>query len=911
MTGFDVTYFLNVGFTAIAFFTFIKLLSNDVYLNYHRILPSIGAIIMIHDFYVIIMPVAGTIGATALLRTLCDMCSIVIIFVMFSYMLLVKKPRFYLAVHIITITAMVGLCAWKLHYLILGIKYDMTAEIIGLVCVVVGSIYTLLAQNPTKTFVRQDKRITAIMYVAFVIALVGYSLQAVYHDLYIFVTAAFGFNCICYYYMAATNQIEDLAVTMAGTIFDSINVPMIIVDNHYYVADINEACRKAFPNRKDVAMAFENGDYHSKFLLGKSMIKSGENDKEIFSDGKWYQINWTKVEVKKGVRGYIFSCADVTDQHQEIENANVKTAEKSQFLAHMSHELRSPLHAIIGVSDILLEKHDISTKNRNLIQHIKKASDGLLDFVDAILDFSKLEAGKFTFAEKKYCTQELYEELSYNTIVNLQSKPVDFALAVTTDYPKYLYGDALRVREVIQNLLSNAAKFTESGSIRAELAFEQVEDKYKISFKVQDTGCGMTPAQIDEVFAEYVSNNNGNEGTGLGLTIAKQLVELLGGTIHASSDGKTGSTFYGEFYQKAVESELLPEQIFNRRTIMHASSTPNSQNLRVENVYPNARVLVADDMKINLEIMKQILQPWKVNVTCVSDGLQAVNAVKESEYDLIMLDQMMAPMEGPEAAEIIRTMTDTPIVLVSANTEDNVQAILEECHINDYISKPIHIQRVAHVLEEYLPEHLKEKNLDESVVVPMIRRDMTNVKVYRKTLETFVKEMQPLLLHLAEYSKTDRDMFKVKVHGIKGVSNQIGRDSFAEKAEIMEMAAKSEHWPYVEKHLDDFLTALCETVEEVTNELTQLVPDDGNDTDDAVTEKKKMPIEPEKLQEIFKDLFKAFEEFDVVAIEAGINSLEVLALDDEQTAVFEKLSEAYDTLDYEIGSEVLSNYLNK
>ena len=902
-------FLANVLFIAIAFFTFIKLLSSEVYLKTHRLLPIIAAIITLYEFYVNIIEFIPDDGAIALVNILSDMSALVTMFMMFYYLVLLKHPKFYKVIITVVVAIMILLCLVDfVSYWYTGKSVSM-ADFIALIVILLGSLYVFFCSKSQSFFDTQDRQTAAIMMFSFTITFVGFLVQAFFKENHWIISISFAIDCILFYELADSNRIEDTAALMSDTIFDLVEYPFCLISKDFYIIDTNAAGFSNFPYGKGIEFAFEDGDYKKKFILAQHMIENNENDKEYFAADKWYRLNWTVVESKRGIHGYILTATDVTEQHKLIQAAKEETAEKSQFLAHMSHELRSPLHAIIGVSDILLSKNDVSLKNKNLIQHIKKASDGLLDLVDAILDFSKLEAGKFSFTEKKYNIDELLEDVAYANIVNLQSKPVDFMLTVTSEYPKYLLGDATRVREIFQNIVGNAVKFTERGSIRADIAFEVTEDIVHISFEVSDTGPGMTPDQIAEIFDEYVTSADGSslEGTGLGLSITKQLIALLGGSITAKSDGISGSTLVGDFYQRLGGDEYLSERSYNRRTVLQQSQAITLSNTKPEWVYPQAKVLVADDMKINQEILTQILAPWQCKVTCVSDGLEAVEAMRAEDYQIIFLDQMMAPCSGPEAASKIREFSDVPIVLVTANSEDNVRNILIENRINAFLGKPINGSEIHAIIDQYMPAEFRQKDLYESIGVAP-HRDIRSLVAYQKTLETFVKEMQPLILNLPKYETEDRDMFKIKVHGIKGVSRQIGRETFADQAEIMEMAAKAEHWTYVEKHLDEFLNALVEVTEDVTKELTQITPE--IERIDGEPEKEKVaPTSPTMVRDIFKNLLNAFESYDIAQIEYGINALSTVTLNQNESKVYSKVIDAYEELEYEQGSDILSEYL--
>ena len=901
-TFFTVKYIFDVICMVVAFFTFIKLVSNNVYLSNHRILPVIAGVITIYDFYLCIIPFVKGMDTASFLYLLCDMCSMVIMYMMFFYFLIIKKPKYANAIMIISLGLMITLCFYDFMQFRFMEPKLVNADLIAVIFVFSLSVFIEI-NSPSRTYFDRTERIIGrYMMIAFILAMFGCLL----HDYIGFDrtrSVAFMFDCIIFFWLATSNRIEDTSTILKSTIFDRMEYPIALVNSDFYVIDANQKASELFKGGKSIGFAFEGETSKGKFILGETLVKDGRNDAEYYSADRWYRVHYTPVNDGKSIKGYIFTASDITEQHYEAKNAKLETAKKSQFLAQMSHELRSPLHAILGISDILNAKRDISEKNKTLVTHIKRASENLLELVNAILDYSKLEAGKFEFTERVYDINTLFDDLAYSTILNLQSKPIDFNLAITSAYPRYMYGDAVRVREIFQNILSNSVKFTEKGSIHAEISFEKVEDKQKISFSVTDTGKGMTPTQIKEIFSEYVSTADENhmEGTGLGLAIVKQIVAKLDGEITATSDGITGSTFKGYFYQKESNGEYMTERVLNRITLLNQGHGLHGLPDRVDFVYPRACVLVADDMRINLEIMQQLLAPWECEVVTVPDGAAAVRAVKDRKFDLVLLDQMMMPVSGPEACKQIREFSEVPIVLVTANSEDNARAIAKEAGFTDFLGKPILGMKLKEIVEGYLPPDLAEPNTGDTVI-SIVKRNRQNSNVYHKTLEAFVREMQPLLLNLPSYRKNDKEMFTVKVHGIAGVSKQIGRDTFAESAEIMEMAAKSETWSYVDEHIDEFINKLCEVVEDATKELSKVAPEE-------IVEEIEEPNKQYDVEKIINKLHQAFDDYDLNSIEDGLELLYKADKNQALNELFDKLKNAYDNLEYEEGVMAIEEYL--
>lgn len=900
---FTLKYLLDMICLAGAFFTFIKLISKDVNLNNHRILPTIAGIITIYDFYICLLPFLKNPETSLVFEMLCNMCALVLTFMMFFYFLFIKNPKYRVAIVAFSLVVMVALCCYDFILFSFDRNKAINADLIAVLFVSAACIITELISPSRSFFDREERVIGRYMSLAFIIAVVGYITHDFFPDFNRIRSIAFLIDCAIFFWLASSNRIEDTSTILKTTLFDRMENPIALVNAEFYVVDANAISRKIFA-KEDVKFAFEEGSSKNKFILGESLVRNEQNDSEFYAADKWFRVHYTPVEENNKIKGYIFSATDITDQHMEATNAKIETAQKSQFLAHMSHELRSPLHAMLGITEILTTKKDISEKNKTLINHIKRAAENLLELVNAILDYSKLEADKFEFAERVYDVNNVFEDLAYTTILNIQSKPIDFNFAIVNSYPRYLYGDAVRVREIFQNILSNAVKFTDKGTIHGEISFTKEGDRQRINFSIEDTGRGMTPKQIEEAFNEYVTSADGvrTEGTGLGLAIVKKLIAKLDGVIAAESNGISGSILKGYFYQKYTPGEYLEERVLNRRTLLNQGTGLHGLPDRIDFIYPRASILVADDMRINLEIMKQLLTPWGCEVVTVPDGTSAIRALQERHFDLVMLDQMMVPISGPDACKQIREFSMVPIILVTANTEDNVRDIIKDCGFSDFLAKPILGIELQKIIETYLPKDMAEPNTSETVV-SVVKRNKQNSNVYQKTLEAFVKEMQPLLLNLPNYRKNDKEMFKVKVHGIAGVSKQIGRDTFAEMARIMEMAAKSESWNYVDENIEEFLNALCDVVEDATKELSQLAP-----TDDIEVEE-----EFEKVftvDSVIEDLYNAFDEYDLKGIEIGLEEFARVDKNKAQEDLYHKLKEAYDNLEYEDGLEQLESYRN-
>jgi len=896
--------------TAISFYTFISVLSKSVYLDKHRMLPTIAAVVTIYNFYTMLSAFVEPAQA-ATLQMLEDMTLRALFFMMFFYMVILHEVAYEKVINVLYCGLMIFLEGY--YFFNLGReKYLLTIDVIAILAIAIPSFVVIGFDHSRRSLRNNDEKIAFAMESTFLLFILGYAIQnVVLEDNRYVMHVVCAVACIVYSYLIRTNQIEYAKAMLAGAMYDLMQHPIALLDPNFYYMDSNAICQKLFPNGKGLRFAFEDGTISSKATLVETMVRRGMLEREIYSNDDWYKLQVIPYSEKNRTRGYILHLTDITKQHNEVVEAKEETASKSLFLAQMSHELRSPLHAIIGVSDLLLSKRDISAKNRGLINHVKRASAGQLSLVDAILDYSKIEAGKFTFAEKSYSLDAMLEELAYTSIINIQSKPVDFSIDLTGSIPKRIMGDETRVKGIFANLIGNAVKFTKEGYVHVTVHGEIEKDgRLHIMFSVHDSGDGMTPEQLETVFEQYVTLSDGTtmEGTGLGLCITAEVVKLLGGNIKSESDEGVGTVMSGDFYQKVDGSDLIPAKVYNRRTVMQKSANW-SNAIRPKYVYPKAKVLIADDMKINYEILSTALLPWGISADYAIDGRDAVAKAGEEDYQMIFLDQMMGVMTGDEACKKIKQYTDAPIILVTANNDDELRKNFKDLGYAEFLGKPLKSNQLQGIVETYMPDAYKEIPQQDAVDA-LSRRDLSGLRAYQRTLETFVKEMEPLIQDLSRLEKEDRETFCVKVHGLKGVSRQIGRETFSELAEIMEMAAKAEHWDYVDKHMEDFLESLCDLVEDVHSELIQIAPEYDDPMDLAGADDARM-VESKDIYSIFEELLGAFENYNINKIEDALFRLRSIKLDDEKLQVYEDVLAAYEELEYDEGAETIRAFLQK
>jgi CheY-like chemotaxis protein len=564
----------------------------------------------------------------------------------------------------------------------------------------------------------------------------------------------------------------------------------------------------------------------------------------------------------------------------------------------MSHDLRSPVHAMIGISDILLGQKTLSAKNRGMLEQMKNEGATLLEQVDSILLYSKLESGRVELQRNRYDIKKILENLAYMSAINLREKPIELTVSIETEYPAELAGDERGIHHIIQNLVSNAEKYTEEGEICCQIFCEPEREQHRVrvTCKVRDTGCGMTEAQLGQAFDEYVTFADGimKTGMGLGLCIVRQLAEMMEGTVKAESDGETGSTLTASFYQEYDSEEFCPpvtitkQNVLGQEVFFHKQVTPNY-------VYPDAWVLMADDMQVNQEVFKGLAEPWQFHIDFVANGKQAIESVKKKKYQLIFLDLIMPEISGIEVAEEIQSQCDTPLIAMTADLSNETRKACVEKGFWDFLEKPVVLSALQKMIEENMPEEFR-KPVKQSTQQIGLNQCNQDKELYRRTLETFVREMRPLSEELAGYAKDNMDLFRSKVHGIKGVSRQIGRFALSDFAEVMEMAAKTEHTQFLERHLEEFIQELQDILAEVERELEYMPQQEQTVQEEDIAEK--------TTESLWQQLKDGFDSYAITQIEENLERLSQRQLTEKERKLYRQAKEACDELEYEKGSEL-------
>ncbi len=522
---------------------------------------------------------------------------------------------------------------------------------------------------------------------------------------------------------------------------------------------------------------------------------------------------------------------DLSDASVKLETA-LRDAEsansaKSNFLAQMSHEIRTPLNAVVGLSEVALDEENLDSEMEDRLEKIYSSGMTILSIVNDILDISKIESGKFELYPSQYDTPSLINDIITLNIVRIGEKPIEFKLHIDENIPGKLYGDDLRVKQIFNNLLSNAFKYTNAGTVEWRVGFEREGDSVWLVSSVRDTGVGMKPEAIGKLFSDYIqvdaSTNRKVEGTGLGLAIGRRLSKMMDGDITVESEYSKGSTFYvrlrQEFINEAPIGKAVAENLMNLRFRL-AKRDKNSTAARVNLSY--AHILVVDDIPTNLDVVKGMMKPYKMKIDCALSGAQAIKMIRAGtpRYAAVFMDHMMPEMDGIEATRIIREEIGTeyaenlPIIALTANAIVGNEEMFLSRGFQAFLSKPIDMSKLDAVLRRWVRDRNKETSDEEAPsskkecliraanrseskkingldIEKAAERFGGDMEVLYEVLRSYAAGTRPLLRDLRNLLESgDMPGYAITVHGIKGSSYGILAKEIGKLAEGLEKRAK-------------------------------------------------------------------------------------------------------------------------
>lgn len=499
-------------------------------------------------------------------------------------------------------------------------------------------------------------------------------------------------------------KLIDTVDMVKDTIADSLEDGLIATDPYGNVAYMNNVAKGLFPdleNSSETELELVLQDLDNKART-KELIKLEEHS-YIAKTRDLYQ--GTVYRGRLYVLGNMTETIRYTEQiEKERDRADEANAAKSLFLSKMSHEIRTPMNAVVGMTDILL-RNDPKESDLSYLETIKSSGNALLDIINDILDFSKIESGKMEILNSNYNLLTTINDLKMVFATRVGEKPIRMIYEIDDKLPATFLGDAVRIRQVLINLVNNAIKFTESGYIKIKVDVEPKENAYvNLKISVQDSGQGIKEDDLKRLFESFTrvdaQKNHAKEGTGLGLSISKQLVELMGGNVGVESTYGVGSNFYFTIPQKVIDATYAKDV---------EDKTEEKEVTYFE--APEAQVLLVEDNPVNVRVAQGLLKPLKLQIDVAENGLVALGKVQEKKYDIVLMDHMMPVMDGIEASKKIREMEEeyykrVPIIALTANAITGAKEEFLEAGMNDFVSKPIQIEMMLKILRKWLPEKL-------------------------------------------------------------------------------------------------------------------------------------------------------------------------------------------------------------
>ncbi|MCL2498992.1 MAG: ATP-binding protein [Defluviitaleaceae bacterium] len=528
---------------------------------------------------------------------------------------------------------------------------------------------------------------------------------------------------------------------------------------------------------------------------------------------------------------HLQNSVDITELKAAKDAAEESNRAKGVFLARMSHEIRTPMNAILGISEIELRNQAIPADTGIAFRNIHESGNLLLNIINDILDFSKIDAGKLEIFPHKYEIPSLVNDTVQLNQMKYESKPITFEVTVDKDTPLSLIGDELRIRQIFNNLLSNAFKYTDAGDVKLNIYAEPKSDikHTTLVFQITDTGQGMDEEQIAKLFDPYsrfnTEDNRWVTGTGLGMTITKQLLDMMDGEITVESERGKGTTFTVRLPQEVHGTEKCGTEIMKR-----AAVTTQSHNIYDSMPYGN--VLVVDDVGTNLYVAKGMMTPYELNVDTVSSGFEAIDKVKEhGPYDVIFMDHMMPKMDGMQTVRILReTGYTAPIVALTANAVVGQAEIFLENGFDGFISKPIDSRDLNQVLLRFVKNEERRLTYDHSVKQSQKEQLFSIEKLFVIDAENTLAIARETLAGLNTNTPVNLVEFTTAVHGIKTALANINEIDASKAALSLEKSGNAKNTEEIKRKTPAFIDTLERIVDKYR--MHELIEDETQITED-------------------------------------------------------------------------------
>ena len=617
--------------------------------------------------------------------------------------------------------------------------------------------------------------------------------------------------------------------------------------------------------------------------------------------------------------GYLWRSRQAEALERERILADSANKAKSDFLSNMSHEIRTPINAVIGMDEMIIRE----TKEETTLEYahnLKNAATNLLELINDILDFSKIEAGKMEIIPVEYNLSSLLNDLVNIIEKRAESKGLYFEVETGQNIPSVLFGDEIRIRQVITNILTNAVKYTEKGGVTLSVNYIPIDNKNMyLCISITDTGIGIKEEDIEKLYTAFErieeKRNRNIEGTGLGMNITNKLLKMMGAKLTVDSVYGQGSNFSFQIIQQI----LNPEPIGDFRKSYKDSISQRKKYHESFNA-PDARILVVDDTVMNLTVVKGLLKQTKIQIDTAMNGPEALKMVAKNKYDIIFIDHMMPGMDGIETLNAMKNLRnslnkDTPKISLTANAISGAKEQYISAGFQDYLTKPINFEKLEAVIMEFLPEDkvtctekfddLPIKNDNTKLPAWLKNVEGLNIKsglencgseeAYLDVLDVFANSISVASEEIEGYFSAENwKDYTTKVHALKSTAKVIGAEELSEKAKRQEYAGNSK---YIDEIKENH-SALMELYKSYSEKFKPLLKVSKADSEKPL-------IDENILAEAFEAMKDSAKTFDYDSMEYILQSLDEYQIPENEKERYKQIKDAVERLNWEKVNELL------
>lgn len=578
------------------------------------------------------------------------------------------------------------------------------------------------------------------------------------------------------------------AASAPGNLLDNGGEGAIMLDEHGALIYMNAIAKRILPELS----GSKNAAAHP--VIKAALSGGGSN---ITIDGSVYEVRSERIQEFSSPCGWVIWLVNMTKYQQRLNEINAASAAKSEFLARMSHEIRTPINTILGLNEMVMR----TSSDKEVLEYsadIADAGDTLLTLVNDILDISRAESGKLTFEEREYSTMDLLRDIRLLTVQKAEERGLDLIITTSRELPTKMAGDPARIKQAAVNLLTNAIKYTRSGHVELSAAM----DGNTLVISVSDTGVGIKPEELPLIFNIFERIGAKGDGTGLGLTITKNIAEGMGGSISVKSVYGRGSVF----------TVRIPQVVTDSTPAGEFDASVEREPVRTEShfIAPGLKILAVDDNKCNRLVLEKLLKRTMAQVTTAESGAEMLELARKQKYDILLMDAMMPEMSGTEALHRLRSdpeskCRDIPAAVLTADAVLGARERYLNDGFNAYLSKPIIPEKLEKLLEEL--SGTPQTSVQEQVSADPAGVSLPNDPLidtrkgleysdndpgfYRELLTMFIEEVPGAIDKLTSALNDENTaLYTTLVHGLKNNARGIGADRAADICYTAEQTAR-------------------------------------------------------------------------------------------------------------------------